>query len=164
MASNSLPSASDGAELVVLANLADLVALGRSAAIDGANLVSSNPNATYSFPGTGYSWEAPLLSDLGGQITLQHGTTTLDVVVWFQSGWDQTCNGGTGCYDLTQGSGSTPNRSRWRAGYSMGLSSFANAATANGNQNNWCEEQVPQGSNLFGTPAAAQSTSLRLCN
>ena len=162
----TLPAEADGFPLTVLSSSADRVAVGRSAAIDGANLVNANPSATYIFSGTGYSWEAPLLSDLGGTITLTHGGVTLDTVTWFASGWDQTCNGGVGCYDLDQDAGAALDRSRWRAGYSMGLPSLTNASTSNNNPDNWCEEQVPQGSgsNLFGTPAAAQSTTARNCN
>ena len=153
-----------GVPLTVLANAADLVVLGRSAAIDGANLTTGNPNATYSIAGTGYSWAAPLLSDLGGTLTLSHGGQTLDTLTWYASGWDAACNGGNGCYDLDQDAGAALDRSRWRPGYSMGLSSFTSAATANNSPSSWCEEQTPQGSGLFGTPAAAQSTSARLCN
>ncbi len=160
----SLDSDPNGMPITVLASNADLVVLGRSAAIDGANLSTGNPNATYSVAGTAYSWEAPLLSDLGGQITLTHGGQTLDTLTWYASGWDPTCNGGNGGYDLDQDAGSALDRSRWRAGYSMGLSSFVNAATANNSPSSWCEEQVSQGSNLFGTPAASQSTSARNCN
>ena len=160
--SYSLGSDPDGMPLTVVSGTADLVALGRSAAIDGANLVTTNPNATYSFAGTGYSWEAPLLSDLGGTITLSHGGQTLDIVTWFASGWDPTCNGGNGCYNLNQDAGAALDRSRWRPGRSMGLASFVNAAVANNTASSWCEEQTVQGSNLFGTPAAPQGTVL--CN
>ncbi len=134
------------------------VVLARSGAIAGTNPV-------YTLSGAGYVWGGPLLSDLGGTITLTHGGDVLDTVTWYASGCTAGCSGSTPTYNLNQDPGAALDRSRWRPGYSMGLSSLsAAAATTNDSQQNWCEEQVPANTNLYGTPAAPPNTSLRICN
>ena len=162
----TLPSDPMGVPLQVVTS--DRVVLGRSSAIDGLNLEVANPSATYSVSGTPYSWDAPLLSDLGGTINIKQGTTTIDSVTWMASGWDPTGAGGAGCYDLDQDASiSGVDRSRWRAGYAMGLqnSNAANAGAAalNNTATNWCEENSIAaqigGTDLGGTPGATQGAN-----
>ena len=155
-----------GMPLTVVAGGTDRVAIGRSAAIDGANLNQSNGSATYLLSGTRYSWQAGLLSDLGGTITLKHGTVTLDEVTWYASGWVA----GTSSYDLDQDNDNTADRSRWRPGFSMGLPSLTDAVNENDDPESWCQEvsgtaiAVVGTAEMYGSPAAAQATSGQVCN
>lgn len=136
------------------------VVLGRSGAVAGTSPV-------YTLTGASYVWQAPLLSDLGGTITLSHGGVTLDSVTWFASGCTANCesSSSTPTYDLDQDVGAALDRSRWRPGYSMGLNTLsATSSTTNNAQGNWCEEQVLANTNLYGTPAAPPTSNLQICN
>jgi len=131
------------------------VAVGRSGAFGASPL--------YAAGGAGYVWEGPLLSDLGGTITLTHGGVVLDSVTWYPSGCTTGCTSSSPTYDLDQDTGAALDRSRWRPGYSMGLAAIsAGSASTNDNPANWCEEQAVANSNLFATPAAPPS--LQFCN
>lgn len=137
------------------------VVLARSGAISGSNPV-------YSLSGTGYVWGPPLVfSDLGGTITVSHGGVVLDSVTWFASGCVSNCEvtSTNPVYDLDQDAGAARDRSRWRPGFSMGVGTIStSSASTNDEPNNWCEEQVAQNTNLYGTPSEPPNTALRVCN
>ncbi|MCO4768913.1 MAG: hypothetical protein KDA24_02710 [Deltaproteobacteria bacterium] len=134
------------------------VVLWRSGAVSGSD--PAYPTST----GLNYVWQAPLLSDLGGTITLSHGGVALDEVTWYPSGCVSGCSGSSPVYDLDQDAGAADDRSPWRPGYSMGLESLSlGSASTNDQPSNWCEEQVAANTNLFGTPMDPPNASLRVC-
>ena len=141
------------------------VMLARSGAISGSNPV-------YTVSGLKYVWGAPLLSNLGGTMTLSHGGVTLDSVTWFATGCVTGCTGTSPVYDLDQDTGAALDRSPWRAGHAMGLNTLSfiaggqSGSATNGTndaQSNWCDEGSPLNTNLYGSPTAPPNTTLRSC-